>query len=251
MNKVVQKQESKQMVKAPEMNEWGDGPALSSQDIIIPKILAMQGLSQLVTERKAQMGEFRNSLTGALLGSVDQPVNIIPFYMEKLWIEFVPNEKGKMKFSGYVPVTLANEDLPWEDTNERGVVVKRRDYTLQFYCLLEKDLEQGITQPYVLSFKRTSLKAGKKLATQIYVTNKQLALSPAGVVISLEGKLDSNDDGTYVVFDITAGNKTPAEYQKKALEMFKLVQGGKTKVDHSDLQEHTVNDKVVAPSDEF
>jgi hypothetical protein len=250
--KEVAKAQKQEVVVAPTMDDWGNGPELSSNDIIIPKILAMQGLSQLVTARKAQIGEFRNSLTGELLGSVDKPVSIVPFYLQKLWVEYVPNEKGKMKFAGITPVTMSNENLAWEDKNSQGIVTRRRDYTLQFFCLLESDLAKDVVQPYVLSFKRTSLKAGKKLATQMYVTNKQSKMAPAGKIISLEGVLDSNDDGTFVVFDISALLPTPAKYQQKALEMFKLVQSGAAKVDTSDLEDEPVKEtKYAEPSDKF
>jgi hypothetical protein len=250
-NQEVMNKESSEVMNQEMMAEWGDGPELSGQDIIIPKILAMQGLSDLVTSRKAVMGEFRDNVSGELLGSIDAPIPFIPFYMEKIWIESMPKEGGKFKFSGITPITRKNEDLPWEDTDDKGKVLLKRDYTMQFYVLLPSDLEQGLTLPYVISFRRTSLRAGKKLATQMYVTNRQMQLPPAGKIMNLLGKIDSNNDGSYVVMDVGTEDNTPKEYMMKALEMFKIVQSGKAKVDHSDLsseetQAHTqgeVSDK--------
>ena len=66
-----------------DLNAWGDAP-VSARDIIIPKILAMQGLSELVTDGKAKFGDFVDSVTHQVLGSIDKPLEFVPFHMTKL-----------------------------------------------------------------------------------------------------------------------------------------------------------------------
>ena len=44
------------------LGEWGI-PEVMSSDILIPKILPMQPLSELVTDDKALAGEFRDSVS--------------------------------------------------------------------------------------------------------------------------------------------------------------------------------------------
>jgi hypothetical protein len=67
------------------LGDWGSAD-VSASDVIIPKILCMQATSELVAEGKARMGDFVDSITHEVLGSVDSPIKFIPFHMEKVWI---------------------------------------------------------------------------------------------------------------------------------------------------------------------
>src|SRR3954471_23034774 len=70
-------------MKAPvNMDDWGM-PKLTAQDVVLPKILAMQGMSKLVTDGVAVMGEFRDSLNNVVLGDLKNPIEFIPFHLEK------------------------------------------------------------------------------------------------------------------------------------------------------------------------
>jgi len=74
---------------------------------------------------------------------------------------------------------------------------------MDFYLLVPAEVEAGTELPYVVTFKRTSLKAGKKLAMQMFVRNFQAGKVPAAIVHDLSGKSVQNDDGEYVVSDVT------------------------------------------------
>jgi len=87
-------QSSKSLTKADETTKavavdvnqgWDNDVYLGANDIIIPKILPMQGLSVMVADGKAMMGEFRDSLSGEKLGSIAEPIPFIPFHVEKVW----------------------------------------------------------------------------------------------------------------------------------------------------------------------
>ena len=195
--------ESKQMQEAPKakmpaltteaMAEWGSSAEVTAKDIVIPKIWTMQGLSDLVTEGKAKLGEYVNSVTGEILGDYKTGgLEFIPFHMKKVWYVF---EDGEFKES--VPITSQNEDLPFEEDN--GITKITRSKVFQFYVLLTSELEAGAAIPYVLQFTRTSLQAGKVLATQMYMQNKMAGLPPAGMAFKLAGILEKNDKGSFIV----------------------------------------------------
>ena len=64
---------------AHDLSAWGE-TEVTSKDIVIPKILCMQGLSDLVSDGKAKMGDFVDSLEGNILGDIDNPVAFVPFH---------------------------------------------------------------------------------------------------------------------------------------------------------------------------
>jgi hypothetical protein len=207
------------------LEEWGSGD-VSSKDLIIPKILAMQGLSDFVTEGKAKFGDFVDSVSGEVLGSVDKPIKFVPFYMEKVWI-ISSRKKGEKKyeFDRYEAVTPANENAyPFEEVI--GDTEFKYEYTHQYYVLRPEDT----SMPYVLSFKSTSLRAGKVLSTQMYIRNRAAGLNPAAITMELGGKKEKNDNGTFVVMEVKPAGATSAELQSDALMWLKTIKAGKHKV---------------------
>lgn len=243
-NELVAKQEQALMT-AQDMEIWGVPQQVSAQDMVIPKILAMQGLSVLVTERKAQMGEFRDSLSGELLGSIDKPVEILPFYLQKVWdvleeeLDNKGKPSGKFKWARTKPLIENpahpdyNDNLPWEG-EENGVKIKniRR---FNFFCLIPSQVAEGSAMPYVLSFKSTSLKEGKKLYTTMYVRNIKAGLPPAAFTFNLAGIIDKNDQGSYVVPQVSSARKSTPEELKECLSWIKMINKGAVKIDESEL----------------
>ena len=206
-----------------DLNEWGDS-GISSKDIIIPKILCMQGLSDLVADGHAKMGDFVDSLSNEVIGSIDSPVVFIPFYMTKVWIvSRLKNGESNYEFEKYVDANISGE-LPFEEMDGEDSI--KNEYALQFYVLLAHDM----TMPYVITFKSTSLRAGKVLSTQMYVRNRAAGLAPAAYKMLLGGKKEKNDKGTFVVMEVKASGKASQEEIANCLTWFKTVKQGNTKV---------------------
>lgn len=212
------------MTVAQDLGEWGAGD-VSSKDLIIPKILVMQGLSDLVTEGNAKIGDLVDSVSGEVLGSIEKPVSFIPFHMEKAWI--VSRKKkgeGKFEFERYEAVTPANMDYPFEVQDGDDTV--KYEYTLQFYVLRPEDT----SMPYVISFKATSLRAGKVLSTQMFVRNRAAGLVPPAYVMELGGKKEKNDKGTFVVMEVKPKTKTSDALISECLNWYKVIKAGGAKV---------------------
>lgn len=216
-------------VAAVNMDAFGNG-GVSSADVVIPKILAMQGLSKMVTEGVAKFGDLVDSLSGEVLGNTDKPVQVIPFHLHKIWItSFKAKGKNKFEFQSIEDVTPANENKSWEVNTAEGTI--KNEKCFNFYCLRPDDM----SLPYIVGFKSTSLKAGKQLATQMYVKNRSAGKVPPAKVINLGGIKRSNDDGTFVVLDVNVARDSSNEEIMECLNWFKTVQSGGTKTDNSDI----------------
>jgi hypothetical protein len=224
-NEVVSQGAGNQVaLSATTLDDWGQSE-ISSKDIVIPKILAMQGLSELVSEGKAKLGDFVDSISGEVLGSIEKPVEFVPFHMEKVWIISVKKKgESKFEFDRYEPVTPQNMDYPFEA--QVGDDMVKYEYTLQFYVLLPHDT----SMPYVLSFKSTSLRSGKVLSTQMYVRNRAAGLTPPSYTMLLGGKKEKNDKGTFIVMDTRVKGRTPAELETECLNWYKVIKAGGAKV---------------------
>lgn len=222
-----------------QMNEWG-APVISAQDIILPKILPMQATSDLVTEGKANMGEFRDSLSGVLLGKIDAPFECIPFFVDKCWDIQQQGDDDKFKWIKTVPVVENpaspdyNDNWPWAK-EEDGIKYKniRR---FNFYVLLPSEVAKGSSIPYIFSFKSTSMKEGKKLFSQMYMRNTRSGLPPAAYHVKIGGTREKNDQGAFIVpsFEL-AGQSTPEELAE-CLNWIRMIKGGRVKIDEADVQ---------------
>lgn len=228
---------------------WGqDDQHISSRDIMISKISPQQGLSKFVVARKAQIGEYRDSVSGELMGSIDAPFTFIPFYCEKLW-EVFKDVHGKLTYAYSEPITYANEGRPRSEVIDG--VKHEYNWTYRYFVILPKDVEAGLPIPYIISFRRTSFKGGSKLFTQMYVRNKQSKLSPAAYAINLEGFMKSNDKGTFVVLDVSPARKTTTAEDFAAREMYNLVKSGSARIDESDIQEEGTQAIKAGVSDDI
>ncbi len=243
----VVKKEEFAVGPAANLAEWGDH-SVSLKDFVIPKIRAMQPMSEMVTQGDAKIGDFRVTGSPKHYGSIDQGLEFIPFKLEKVWHIF-KSVNNDMKFSHVEPVTVENENLPWE--YDVGGVKHRRDYTMNFYVLLAEDLKAGeATLPHVLSFKRTSIKAGKQLYTQMYIQNRTVGLPPAAFVMKLGGKKVTNNKGTFISLTVSPVRKASSDELNSALQWFKTFGNATVVVDNSDLAEETVSASTF-DNDEF
>lgn len=179
------------------VTQMWDGADNTAGSIIIPKIMVMQGLSKGVTDGIAKFGDFVDSLTSEVLGSISKPFEFIPIHLEKeLYISENKSKDPSRKDFKYVrkeKLTAANENLPWSDV-VNGVEVQRTQ-VFNFYVLNPKDM----TLPYILSFKGKSLRNGKVFYTSAFVKAQMAGSFPPAYHYVLKGTKESNDKGTFVV----------------------------------------------------
>lgn len=228
-NEIATKESASPQEMSQMKNLW-DAPELSQRDVIIPAILLMQPMSPQVTDGKAAFGEWRETLNNEVLGKFEQGFEFVPFKLVKLFIEQI--DKGDDKeFLRAVPITPDNENLPYEDVEfidgkEEKIL---RDRVMKFYVLLKKELDEGAAIPYTLSFKRTSMQAGQKLATQMFVKNVMSNKTPASMVMKVTCAKKSQDTKTWAAADCTPVGTTPDRYISDAFRWLEIVNSGKAK----------------------
>jgi hypothetical protein len=236
--------------------DWGQAE-LSSKDIIIPRILLMQPMSPQVTDGKAAFGEWRESLNNELLGKMEDGFEVVPFYMEKVFIEYaitkVAGGKEERKYRASIPITPANEALPYEgevlDEATGEMIPVSRDRTMNFYVLLKKELEAGSAIPYIISFRKTSLQAGKKLTTQMFMKNINAGKTPASVTVKVIAKKQTGvvngTNVTYAIADIVPTEPTPTAMVSEAFRWLSMVRQGKTKAHEESLNNERSEDEII------
>lgn len=237
---------------------WGQAQ-ITSKDVIIPRILLMQPMSPGVTEGKAKFGDFIESLNSEKLGDFENGIKVVPFYMEKVFIEYKVTKKAggkeEREFFQMVPITPINENAPYEDEapdKDTGELVPiSRDRTMNFYVLLVSELEIGSAIPHIISFRKSSLNAGKKMTTQMYMKNINSGKNPASMMMNIlskkqTGVIDGNNV-TYGVCDVAPVGQTPNEYVAEAFRWLQIIKEGKTKVDEQSFNADKGSEINVGP----
>lgn len=195
-------------------------------DLVLPKILIMQGLSEYVLERKAQIGDIVRSTTGEKLGDDKAGIDFIPL---RYSTDYALSEavKGKYEWKRNEPRNAANEKADW-DFEENGVKW-RRTAQLHVFGLLPTDiqaaqdeLEKDIPDlektllPVVISFRSTGFKAGKKIATLFARVDELRATKPNAAIynymISVGCAEESNDSGTFFIPTVGSARAVDPKY---------------------------------------
>lgn len=224
---------------APMDQAWGS-EELGAGDFLVPKLLLMQGISEAVANGDAQQGQILDSITNDVVGGITniktqecKVLDLIAFHSFKSWVEYKKNGDN-WEYQATYPMTKENMGQETEEVVEGETI--RRDRSLNFYVLRPEQIAKGEGFPYVISFRRTSMKAGKKLATiaaQLRALgNKPLAFKHFELsVIPLE-----NDKGKFWGYDLKAGKQSTNEELNEAFKWYKTLQTAEIKIDDKDLR---------------
>jgi len=239
--KEVVAKEEHQLVGTQQDGAWGS-ENIDSEDIIVPRIMLMQAMSELVSDGHASLGQYIDSLNkDRVIAEKDKTFDVIVFGSDK---KIMVNKNNEFEgFEDYTP------DYVYEEVDAGGNVVNRNLLT-QFYVLLVSDIEAGEAFPYVLSFTKTSTKEGKKLATLI----KKLSMfkkPSAAKVFTIGSKQESNDKGKWFVPTVAMGRDSTSEEMSQAYDFYKaLMQTNNFKVDDSDIKKEETETTEVQDSKE-
>lgn len=228
---LVEKSQSNIVQHQAQSNAFIDA-GFDAKDVLIPKILLMQGLSVLVTEGKAVMGDIVNSVTQEKLGDKNNHVEFIPISGFKTWQISVKDEDDEYKFDKNVPFTPENATWQYEQKDELGRDVKNV-LCLNFYVILPKEIAGGEAFPYVITFRSTSRNAGKQLATH-FMNSALFKKAPYGKTMKLGCFMDKNDKGPYYVYEVKPGRAATQEEIDAVKIWLPVIASGSAKVDTSD-----------------
>jgi len=243
--KAVAKEEPKALaVTEPESETWGSDE-LDGRDMLVPKLLLGQGLSKFVTDGDADQGQIIDSLSKEVLGGVmdkktkaAKPVALVLFDSNKTWLEF-EKEGAEWVYKKTFARNANNIDLAREETIDG--IEYRRDECLNFLALKAEDAENGVAMPYMVSFRRTSMRAGKKLGTFIRFW-KGAGKPIAHKTILLTAVPMQKDDKSFWGFDVSEGPVATPKQLAEARKWNQSIRANQehVKVDDSDL----VNEKA-------
>ncbi len=207
-----------------------------NSDIIIPKLLLMQPLSDFVSEGKAKPGDLVRSTTNEVLGNAAKAVEFVPLKMTMDWtIQTKPPGSSRYQFVRTEPRTAKNENDPWEFVE--GGVDHKRVKTINVYALLVDDAKRFQAEiskategempnldntllPVVITFRSTSFTAGRGVAN-FYAQVRQMSdrgfpAKPYGYKLSLGCYSEKNDKGTYFVLKLGQAKALEPELLKEA-----------------------------------
>ena len=204
-------------------------------DVLIPRLLLQQGMSDFVKERKAQMGDMVRSTDAQKLGDPETKMEFIPLSQPiGTWIEsYKPEGFTKFKYKRRIARTAANDRSRFDyyvstdpatgveteyDTPVANSVPHKRVKCLSLYILLPQDIaafelekkkamEGGIPDvskalaPLMVEFRSTSFNAGKELTT-FYTQTLQFGAKPYQYVLKLGCSLESNGDNSFYVYNV-------------------------------------------------
>jgi len=232
---------------ASDQAAWGPTPQLSAQDIRLPVLMLTQAMSDAAKLGKAKEGDFYDTSSERAIGNITNGLEIIPIHMEVMWHIFHYDKKQK-KYLWASKVALEtnprtvsyNDKWKYEEVVQvEGVPIEvKRERRLEFYVLVPKGDSK---LPYHLTFKVTSIKAGKQLATQMYVENQNAGLVPPARAFTLGGHTDKNDKGSFVVMDIKPSRNSTEGEIATAFKWYKLILAGAVQI--ASVEEESVASK--------
>lgn len=195
-------------------------------DLVLPKILIMQGLSELVSQRKAQSGDIVRSTTAEKLGDDAKGIDFIPL---RYSTDYALSEavKGKYEWRRNEPRNAANEKADWEF--EENGIKWRRTAQLHVFGLLPADIQAAQDElekdvpdlektllPVVISFRSTGFKAGKKIATLFARVDELRATKPNAAIynymVSIGCAEESNDLGNFFIPTVGAARAVDLKF---------------------------------------
>lgn len=234
---------------------WSKSYGVDPSDVLIPRVLLMQPISDLVTRGDRRPGDLVRSTTGELLAAAKAPVEIIPLFIQKVWV-LLEKVDNKYEFRGTEPFTAQNAQNPWDfeapSRRGKGTVPWRRDAANDLYALIPADIarfEQALAKqektgelpdpatallPVVVRFSRTSFRTGKDVATH-FAQADSFHQAPAATTLSLVSEFEEGDKGNYFVFKMGARRKTAQAELVAAKAWFHRVTNNAYKIDEEEV----------------
>lgn len=197
---------------------WGS-ENVAQESVLIPRLILAQDLTEAVKNGVCRPGAILDSATGQVLAAPGEKLEIIPIYTFREWeIYNVIEERGKVKekYASRVRVNPSNEGWTAEGY-ENGQAVKRVK-SLNFFCLLPSKID---SMPYLVSFKKSGMNAGKKIATHFYNSGLR-KVAPAGQTFSLSGAAKTWEGYTFQSYAIEPSRLSTIEEVAKAYQWYQL-----------------------------
>jgi len=219
---------------------------LFQNDILIPKLHLIQAMSELRKQKKADEGDFVDSLTGEIISPDGEELKFVVLKTFKRWHTFkLVNEGTKTKkefISSEIMVLGKNENLAYQETVEGEQIVRRQ--VISAYVLTEKDVLNVLDKPYIIDFAGASKYAGRKMISDINTLGKNSLPSFVGF-FKLTAHEENFEDGSAYVKNVAFGGYLPKEIMPFLVNCYKNLETieNQIEIDDSDVIESTASKK--------
>jgi len=231
MRKEKKEMESQEVVKSngnlpASQQAWGAKTADSS-DLLISKVLLMQGTSVAVGNQEAKAGQIVDSVTLEVLGSglkgEEKTLKVIPLFQTKSWVRYEVLDGGP-EWKEEVPYGPENADLKWEE--EVDGVKWRNDASLNYYVMLADQVDDPTAIPFVISFRRTMYRTGRAWDTY-FKRCEGAGVPPASTVFELGVTTKSKDKNTWWIYTSKPAGKTTPKALETCYKWYTVLEKGR------------------------
>ena len=199
---------------------------IAREDLVIPRAKLFQGLpTEYEKFPDAKPGQILNSLTKETL-----PAEFVPVFKFTNWVRYNARKQGEPGFDpNYAPGAMI-----WRSTDPHDPKVRAESEFgpngepplatkfLNFFSVFP-----GSSMPVVVSFSKTSLKAGRQLITLAQLTGGDMFSRKYRLGV----KKESNDQGSYYVLTVDPAGIVDTELYKQAEALFENFATKPIKVD--------------------
>jgi hypothetical protein len=153
---------------------------VTASDMAIPFLVILQALSPQIRGDQAVKGAKEGMLYDTVSGELYEKVHVIPCAFNKMWVEWVPREKG----GGFVTQHPTDELMSKCTRNEKNIdVLPNGNHLVQtayHFCLLIKPT--GEVKRIVIGMMRTQLKKSRRWVSRM--TELKLPIGPNGSMVT-------------------------------------------------------------------
>lgn len=220
---------------------WGAVTEYETTDLLIPKIYHQQSTSAFAKSGAARPGDFCDSVTGEVLATKDNGLEVIVFGVYKTMLISKQTKPDSTQYELQQIVTVTHENAkdmalkPFTEKDSDGLWIKN-SLVYNFFCLLPSRIKE---LPFVLSLGSTKTKVAKKIAT-IQSNLAQKGRNGASVVFKITNYVEKNEKGDWFGLDVAVvRNAEPMElmqayawHVKSKSQAFGVVEGTEQESDN-------------------
>ena len=208
MSKDLTENKKNEMVVDSGLNRGFESKDIDQSDLIIPRAKLLQKLSPEVDEGM-KPGQIINSLTKEAL-----PEEFIPIFVFKNYIRFNLKNTDDPNFdSGFEPgaIMWRSNDYLDEKVQKETKFGSNGEKPLATTFMNFFSYFPGISMPIIISFSKTSYKAGKQLLSLAKFSGGDMF----GKKYKLQSHKETNDIATYFVLKTAVSGKPTADELKR------------------------------------
>lgn len=196
-----------------EVQSWGAADDMDQRDLLISKLFQQQDNSEFAKARKAEPGDWCDSVTGEIVCKNGQPLQLIIFAAYKNLQTFVL-EGIKWKWINTVPLTEENANFEYREVIDGKEHKNRIVYV--YLCMLVNRLDEI---PLALSLTSTKVKQARKLNT-LFAKMKAKGMPSAAFVMEIMNTNEQDGPNKWFGISVSAGRKATDQEIKVAKEWY-------------------------------